>query len=122
METIGGVELVLVDFEPSLVRCWHEEFAAFPKVRLICDDILQVADTAVVSPANSYGFMDGDIDWAYVAYFGPQIELLVMGRIERLSRRCPAIGPSLVVPTGDARIPYPIGAPGRLLGGQRGRL
>jgi O-acetyl-ADP-ribose deacetylase (regulator of RNase III) len=29
---------------------------------------------AVVSPANSFGFMEGGVDWTYLQFFGPELQ------------------------------------------------
>ena len=73
-------------------------FARFPEVSVAAGDLLAAAHDVVVSPANSFGFMDGGIDRRYVAFFGPQIEAAVRSvlarlpggsiRIERCARCC----------------------------------
>lgn len=42
-----------------------------------------MAEHCVVSPANSYGFMDGGIDAAYRSFFGLQIERTVQEAVAR---------------------------------------
>ncbi|MBL8149712.1 MAG: macro domain-containing protein [Blastocatellia bacterium] len=105
------MELFLVDKQAQLVECWKKEFKHFPEVKIICEDILSVADNTVVSPANSYGFMDGGIDRIYLEYFGNGLQKIVMDEIAKLSDRYVPIGSSLVVSTKHKKIPYLILSP-----------
>lgn len=105
------IELVLVDVVPDLVACWMQAFQACPEVTILHDHILAVAENALVSPANSYGFMDGGIDQQYLDYFGLELQTRVMQAIARRREGYLPVGASLIVATGHARIPYLIVAP-----------
>ncbi len=105
------MKLILVDLNIELVRCWQSAFATFPEVEILCGNILQAAKTCVVSPANSYGFMDGGIDLEYVNYFGLQLQVKVQQAISLRPEGHLPIGASLIVATGTATIPYLIVAP-----------
>lgn len=101
----------LVDSDIDVVRALQVAFASYPEVLVAAGDILTLARVCVVSPANSYGFMDGGIDEQYTAFFGlrPQTELQ-----EHIARRPDGelpVGSSIVVRTGHQRIPYMICAP-----------
>jgi O-acetyl-ADP-ribose deacetylase (regulator of RNase III) len=109
------MKLILIDQEPELVACWKREFAAFPEVEVVCGDILSLAQNAIVSPANSYGFMDGGIDGLYVQYFGDQIQTRVQDAISRRQEGYLRVGSSLVVKTGHPKIPYLVVSPTMLL-------
>ena len=54
----------LIDTNPALVQSWKEEFSDFPDIDTARADILSLAHNCLVSPGNSYGFMDGGIDLA----------------------------------------------------------
>ena len=58
----AGLNLYLIDLNPDLVEEWKRSFSGLPNVHIDCRNILDVAQNAIVSPANSYGFMDGGID------------------------------------------------------------
>ena len=107
--SMTDLRLHLVDCNPEIVRAWGSAFARYPEIEVSEGDILSVATTCVVSPANSYGFMDGGIDARYTEFFGlrPQTELQkhIATRGELL------VGASVVVRTGHERIPYMICAP-----------
>jgi len=103
------MRLHLVDCNPEIVQAWKNAFARHPEIDISEGDILAIATTCVVSPANSYGFMDSGIDAQYTEFFGlrPQTELQahIATKGELL------VGASVVVRTGHERIPYMICAP-----------
>jgi len=68
------MRLNLIDFNGLLVNAWAEAFRPFPEVTVQQGDLLAVAEHCVVSPANSYGIMDGGIDAEDRAFFGAQID------------------------------------------------
>jgi len=105
------MNLHLVDFNGELVDAWAEAFAPFPEVTIDQGDLLAAAKHCVVSPANSYGFMDGGIDAAYRAFFGAQIEIKVQEAIKRRAEGHLPVGASLVVRTENQRVPFLIVAP-----------
>lgn len=105
------MQLHLVDIEPELVRCWQEAFASFPEVEIICTNILEVAHDTIVSPANSYGRMDGGIDRLYSEFFGQTLEARASDAIARRPEGYLPVGASLLIPTSHSRIPYLIVAP-----------
>lgn len=105
------MNLHLVDFNAELVAALKEAFTPFPEVSVQRADLLEVATNCVVSPANSYGFMDGGIDAAYCGFFGRSIEQTVREAISRRPEGHLPVGASLVVRTGNTRIPYLIVAP-----------
>ena len=109
------MRLHLVDTNAMLVAAWEREFQPFADVEVLCGDILAVATTAVVSPANGYGFMDGGVDRAYAAFFGPAFERLVYDVVARRPEGFLPVGAAEIVPTGHARIPYVVLAPTMLM-------
>ncbi|GMA15190.1 hypothetical protein GCM10025871_15210 [Deinococcus metallilatus] len=66
---------------------------------------------AVVSPANSFGFMDGGIDLIYVSKFGWDLQTRLRTQLcEKHDGELP-VGQALVIETYDSEIPYLISAP-----------
>lgn len=119
-----AIEIHLRDLAKPLVDAWNCEFAGIPSVRtsrgdifsetpgqVASDDRIDVKADAVVSPANSFGFMDGGIDAVYTYQFG-------LGLQQRLQRIIEAdfggelpVGMAVVVPTMHVDIPWCISAP-----------
>ncbi|NBV20632.1 MAG: AraC family transcriptional regulator [Proteobacteria bacterium] len=106
-----NMRLRLVDHDGELVAAWTKAFRQFPEVTIRQSDLLAVAANSVVSPANSYGFMDGGIDACYREFFGGEIERKVQEAIARRAEGCLPVGASLVVCTGHQRVPFLIVAP-----------
>ncbi|MBT8379098.1 MAG: macro domain-containing protein [Ignavibacteria bacterium] len=105
------MELILVDKEIELVNEWQKAFSPFPEVKILCDDILDVAECSVVSPANGFGRMDGGIDLIYANYFGWDLEEKVMDSIDRLPGAILPVGSSIIVNTNHKKIPWLIVSP-----------
>ena len=81
-------------------------------VSLYHGSILDKKVDAIVSPANSFGFMDGGIDALYTKFFGPelQIELQKLINDHTWSGEL-LVGDAFVVPTDNPFIPFCISAP-----------
>jgi O-acetyl-ADP-ribose deacetylase (regulator of RNase III) len=114
-DQINPLKLHLVDSDPLVVAAWTKAFEALPEVTIQCAELLSVAYNAVVSPANSYGFMDGGIDVAYIRLFGDRIETVVREAIARRPEGHLPVGAGLAVRTGHSRIPYLIVSPTMLM-------
>lgn len=53
------MKLVLADVKPALVAPWRRAFEGVTQVEVREGSIFDVPADALVSPANSFGFMDG---------------------------------------------------------------
>jgi O-acetyl-ADP-ribose deacetylase (regulator of RNase III) len=73
--------------------------------------ILDLAVDAVVSPANSFGFMDGGIDLRYSQHFGWKVQERLQTLIRTHHHGELLVGAAEIVETGDGRIPFLIAAP-----------
>lgn len=118
------IEIHLRDLGQPLVDAWTREFAGIPSVRVTCGDIfstregriaanapIDVKADAIVSPANSFGFMDGGIDAVYTYQFGDGLQQRLQVAIAHEYGGELPIGMALVVPTEHADIPWCISAP-----------
>jgi O-acetyl-ADP-ribose deacetylase (regulator of RNase III) len=101
--------IILCDQRPDIVRAWMSAFAAFPEVDVREGDLLDVESDAYVSPANSYGIMDGGIDYILRERF-INIEERVQTAISDIGLSLP-VGLAVVVETHDLDVPYLICAP-----------
>lgn len=90
---------------------WDEVAAEFPDVDVRRGSILDAGCEAVVSPANSFGFMDGGLDALYLEHFGPGVQTAVRERIFYDHDGELLVGDALAVSTGDSVIPWLIAAP-----------
>lgn len=95
----------------ELITAWKAFFAGEENVHIVEGDITQVPCDAIVSPANSFGFMDGGLDYALSVRLGWELEKKLQARIARLPMGELLVGQALLMDTGDAGIPYLISAP-----------
>ncbi|WP_395678309.1 macro domain-containing protein [Inquilinus sp.] len=105
------MKIVLAAMENRLADAWEKAFADVGEVSIHRGSIFDVACDAVVSPANSYGFMDGGIDALYVDRFGIEVQTRLRRLILDRHHGELLIGTAEVVETGDAAQPYLIAAP-----------
>lgn len=108
------MEWILVDRQPSLVRAWSRVFAGTP-VHVKQEDFVTAAvGAAWVSPANSFGWMNGGLDWV-IAYAytqaGCDITKKVQEALYHAVRGELPVGQALVVPTPDTPYSHLIVAP-----------
>jgi O-acetyl-ADP-ribose deacetylase (regulator of RNase III) len=101
----------LRDINAALVAAWERAFADAPDVIVTHGDLLEHAADAVVSPANSFGYMDGGIDLVYSMFFGCELESRLKTLLsEHYFGELP-VGQAVVLPTGHAFIPFLVSAP-----------
>ncbi len=78
--------------------------------RTFTGEVSDVVATAVVSPANSFGFMDGGIDYAYSQLFGWCVQERLMAELQKRPFGELLVGEALAIET-NHRIPWVISAP-----------
>lgn len=103
--------LKLVAIDKKLVDAWKEFFKEEENVQIIEGDITQIDCDAIVSPANSFGFMDGGLDYALSERLGWHLQEKLQKIIKALPEGELLVGQALVLETGDCKIPYLISAP-----------
>ncbi len=113
MKTLIEEQLYLAfrDHKAEMALAWTQYFGDSGPWSVGVGDILRERADAIVSPANSYGYMDGGIDLAYRARFGLKLQNRLQQVIrDRFDGRLP-IGRAVVIPTSDRRLPRVIAAP-----------
>lgn len=106
------MQICLYALDPVLATCWRAAKAETNADILVFEgNILNGEADAIVSPANSFGFMDGGIDAAYTAFFGPRVQDAVQQAIRQRPLRELLVGEAIAVSTGNDRYPYCIAAP-----------
>jgi len=101
----------LVYRDEALGNAWRQYFGSSQAVEIIGGDICYEECDALVSPANSFGFMDGGLDQAISERFGWDLEKNLQEQISKRPLRELLVGEALLVETGDERIPWLISAP-----------
>lgn len=101
----------LIDTNASMVTAWQTVFAEAQDVTVTTGDITTLTIDAIVSPANSFGFMDGGLDYAISHRLGWDLEKILQAKIKALPEGELLVGQAMVVETGDNEIPFLISAP-----------
>jgi O-acetyl-ADP-ribose deacetylase (regulator of RNase III) len=101
----------LRDIDMGIVKAWQQSFAGVPDVVVSQGDIFAQTADAIVSPANSFGFMDGGIDLLYARRFGWELETRLQDLLAQRHYGELPVGQAVVVPTNHASIPFLVSAP-----------
>lgn len=103
--------IILLDRRPDIVEAWEDHFTGVPGITTVIGSFNDKIADIIVSPANSFGFMNGGIDFAYTQFFGPQIQEKVQSSIKTNFGGELLIGQALLVQTDHVQFPYMIAAP-----------
>jgi len=106
-----SLQIILCDINIRIVEAWQARFRGVPEVTAVHGNIFDVKADALVSPANSFGFMDGGLDAAISQFFKGTIQVKVQRLIREKHFGGLPVGQAEVVPTGFERFPYLICAP-----------
>jgi O-acetyl-ADP-ribose deacetylase (regulator of RNase III) len=101
------MKLILVAPDYSLYKAFQEYFAYFPNVEIVNKYFEQLTEyDCLVSPANSFGMMDGGIDAAIIKFFGISLEKRVQQRILEDYLGEQPVGTSFIIETGHPKHPF----------------
>jgi O-acetyl-ADP-ribose deacetylase (regulator of RNase III) len=106
-----SLNVVLTAVDTPLAEAWEQFCGDLDFVSVHHGSIFDVECDAVVSPANSYGFMDGGIDMLYSRHFGWDVQSRLQTVIRERHSGELLVGAAEIVETGSASIPYLIAAP-----------
>jgi O-acetyl-ADP-ribose deacetylase (regulator of RNase III) len=107
----GKMNIVLAAVDEPLAQAWEQYCGDIEFVRVHRGSILNVECDAIVSPANSFGFMDGGIDLEYSRHFGWHIQHRLQEMIRDQHHGELLVGAAEIVMTDHEMIPYVIAAP-----------
>jgi len=119
----GALEIILVHYQsPELGEHWQHFFEDDAQVRIVEGDIFEVPADALVSPGNSFGFMDGGLDLLISKKLGWQIQKELRQEIEKSDLGelllgqaiCIEAGPKIVICAPTMRVPSSDGIPNSL--------
>lgn len=109
--------IILVDVNRGIVDAWKAVCSDLAPLVVVHHGSIFELDAvcgeahAIVSPANSFGFMDGGLDLAISRRFGWHIQERLRQRILARPERELLVGNSEIIPTGNDRVPFVISAP-----------
>ena len=104
-------KLYLVDSKAELCDKWRQVFSSYPEVEVLTGDYFQQSADAIVSPANSFGIMDGGLDLAIRNELGFQVETDIQKVILNKYHGEMPIGTAEIIDTNHDRWSYMISAP-----------
>jgi len=101
----------LVDRNQEMCDAWAKEFMGCDDVVIFCGDFFTPETDCIVSPTNSFGFMDGGLDGVITKRLGTQVQKNVQDRIKEGHIGEMLVGQAIIVPTENKKTPYCISAP-----------
>jgi len=105
------MQIVFAATEPALADAFEAHSKDLENVDVFRGSIFDVEADAYVSPANSFGFMDGGIDAWFVWRFGAVVQDNVrLAILEHWQGELP-VGTAQIVETADDEVPFLIAAP-----------
>jgi O-acetyl-ADP-ribose deacetylase (regulator of RNase III) len=105
------MKLVFCDINENLINSWKKCFKQDPNIKIIHGSIFDGEYDALVSPANSFGFMDGGLDLRISQFFGWQVQERLQKIIKEKHHGELIVGTAEIVETDHEKIPYVISAP-----------
>jgi O-acetyl-ADP-ribose deacetylase (regulator of RNase III) len=105
------LEVAVVDQNADLIALAKRDVPELPGISWAHGDALAGEADAVVTPSNSFGFMNAGMDAAVIARFGPAVEGAVKERIAAYQFGEVLVGQAFMISTGDPKIPHLIFAP-----------
>lgn len=105
------MKVYLRDKNEQLADAWRLFFKNEPDVEVSSGDIWGVKADAIVSPANSYGFMDGGIDYVYTERFGWGMQADLQAEIAAKHHGELLVGEAIVMKLNDPDYKWLVSAP-----------
>lgn len=98
------MKIFLLNRHAYMADCWSAYFSNEHDVTIVCEELKDFLSQnkvdCVVSPANSYGLMDGGFDLALSEYFGWELQKRVQDYIIKNYRGEQPVGTSFIIDTG----------------------
>ena len=104
-------KLYLIDSKEELCDKWRQVFSSYPEVEILSGNYFKQSADAIVSPANSFGIMDGGLDLAIRNELGFQVETDIQEIILNKYHGEMPIGSAEIIKTNHDRWSYMIAAP-----------
>jgi O-acetyl-ADP-ribose deacetylase (regulator of RNase III) len=106
-----NLKIILSALDKELINSWKKYFQNEESIDIRYEDITKIKCDAIVSPANSFGFMDGGLDYQLSERFGWDLEKRLQKIIKELPEGELLVGQALVIETNDLDVPFLISAP-----------
>ena len=105
------MQFYFIDTNPEVVAAWQQVFAGIDQITIQEGSVFDFPCDALVSPANSFGYMNGGIDFAISKNLGWHLERDLQQVIREKYYGELLVGQAEILPTGSTLFPYLIAAP-----------
>lgn len=105
------MEFYFVDINEKLTNAWGKVFKGIDNVTVKNQSIFDLSCDAIISPANSFGFMNGGIDFSISKNLGWHIEKRLQEKIREEFYGELIVGQATIVETDHEQFPFLISAP-----------
>jgi O-acetyl-ADP-ribose deacetylase (regulator of RNase III) len=105
------MKLIFCDLNAQMIKAWNKSFSEDPIITIHHGSIFEINSDAIVSPANSFGFMDGGLDLQISNFFGWHVQERLQEIIKKKHYGELLVGCAEIVETDHKKIPYIISAP-----------
>ena len=105
------IQFYFVDTNKEMTDAWKEVFVNMPNITIKNGSIFDYPCDAIVSPANSFGYMNGGIDFAISKNLGWHIEKKLQKIIREKYFGELLVGQAEIITTENLNFPYLISAP-----------
>ena len=108
---MNKLEFHFIAYDVGLYYAWKKYFVDIDAVKISDGDILSFNADAIVSPANSFGYMDGGLDLKYSEHFGWDLEKNLRTKLIKEHFGEIPVGQAVITKTNYEQIKYLISAP-----------
>lgn len=105
------MKIQLIDRNQGMCDQWKLQFKDCDDVIIHCGDFFSLPTDCVVSPANSFGYMDGGLDMAISKKLGWQVQEKLQKQIKEKHLGEILVGQAELIETDFEEIPFCISAP-----------
>jgi O-acetyl-ADP-ribose deacetylase (regulator of RNase III) len=105
------MKIQLVDRNKEMCNQWGFYFKDCKDVIIHCGDFFSLKTDCVVSPSNSFGYMDGGLDMAISKKIGWQVQEKIQNKIQEKYFGEILVGQAELIETDFSEIPFCISAP-----------
>lgn len=105
------IKIKLIDTNLDMCKAWAKYFVNDSNVSIYQGDFFGQPTDCVVSPANSFGFMDGGLDAAITKRLGKHVQQKLRNQLVEKYNGELLVGQAEMIETEDKDIPYCISAP-----------
>jgi O-acetyl-ADP-ribose deacetylase (regulator of RNase III) len=105
------MKIILADLQVSVINEWKKQFSGDENITIYQGSIFDIEADALVSPANSFGFMDGGLDMLISKFFGWHVQDRLQAVIKNKHHGEIIVGAAEIVPTDHSKLPFVISAP-----------